>query len=128
MSAATVSVNKKLPDGTLISIGGTDAQDLEANLQALLPDSWREVLDQVQAAFNGQPAAPAQDQFAQAQANVQAAFPQAAPAPAAPPGAPVCDHGRPREYKQGEKNGRAWKAWFCTHPDRNAQCPAKWVR
>lgn len=41
--------------------------------------------------------------------------------------APSCAHG-PRVPASGFKNGRMWKAWFCT-ADRNAgQCSAQWVK
>ena len=41
--------------------------------------------------------------------------------------APTCDHG-PRTYREGtSKAGKPYKAWFCSSPDRNAQCSPEWA-
>jgi hypothetical protein len=152
VSAATVSINKKLTDGTLLSIGGTNADDFLINAKALLGGE-SDVLAAFEQAFGAS--------FSQATANVTNAFPEAqfqappqpqqhekafrdgggvfAPpaAPAAaprqgpPPGtsAPTCDHGQPREWKTGtSKAGKAYKGWFCQNPNRDAQCAPQWVR
>jgi hypothetical protein len=69
-------------------------------------------------------------QLHQAASTVNRGFSQQAPPPSQPaaPSAPLCDHGVPREYKSGEKNGKTWAAWFCNGTrDRNEQCPPKWV-
>ena len=80
MSAATSSVNKKLQDGTLISIGGTSAEDLVRNLAFLLGEEESDdIVAEIKRAFTPTAAgtAPAQQQVQQAVQNVQAAFPQA---------------------------------------------------
>lgn len=46
-------------------------------------------------------------------------------APAAPP-APTCMHG-PRVHRSGNKNGKAWSAWFCPQPKgASDQCGPEW--
>lgn len=42
------------------------------------------------------------------------------------PPAPSCQHG-PMQYREGNKNGKDWKAYFCPSRDRNNQCKAQWV-
>lgn len=106
MSAATSSVNKKLQDGTLISIGGTSAEDLVRNLAFLLgDDEANEIVAEIKRAFTPTAAgsAPApQQQVQQAVQTVQNAFPQAQPVAAQQGGAQVetCpSHGQPVVWK-----------------------------
>lgn len=135
MSAATVSINKKWPDGTLISIGGTDADDFLTNVKALLGEDTA-VLAEFERAFT----AAAANVIAEAENVVRGAFPDAAPPPPTqasrrpagpPPGqnAPVCEHGYAREYKQGTNGaGKAWKAWMCPLRRDEGACAPQWVR
>jgi hypothetical protein len=48
--------------------------------------------------------------------------PEAAPVPS-------CEHGS-QIWKEGEKNGRAWGGYFCSHAPRTgeAKCPTNWYR
>jgi hypothetical protein len=48
--------------------------------------------------------------------------PEAAPVPS-------CEHGS-QIWKEGEKNGRAWGGFFCSHAPRTgeAKCPTNWYR
>jgi len=41
--------------------------------------------------------------------------------------APSCEHGH-MQWKEGEKNGRAWGGYFCAHAPRTgeAKCPTNW--
>ncbi len=41
--------------------------------------------------------------------------------------APSCEHGH-MQWKEGEKNGRAWGGYFCSHAPRTgeAKCPTNW--
>jgi hypothetical protein len=43
--------------------------------------------------------------------------------------APSCQHGH-MQWKEGEKNGRAWGGYFCAHAPRTgeAKCPTNWYR
>jgi hypothetical protein len=43
--------------------------------------------------------------------------------------APSCIHGS-QIWKEGEKNGRAWGGYFCSHAPRTgeAKCPTNWYR
>jgi hypothetical protein len=43
--------------------------------------------------------------------------------------APSCEHGS-QIWKEGEKNGRAWGGYFCSHAPRTgeAKCPTNWYR
>jgi hypothetical protein len=43
--------------------------------------------------------------------------------------APSCQHGH-MQWKEGEKNGRAWGGYFCSHAPRTgeAKCPTNWYR
>ena len=43
--------------------------------------------------------------------------------------APTCDQGcGPKVFKEGTgRTGKPYKAWFCSNPDRNAQCKPEWV-
>ena len=46
--------------------------------------------------------------------------------PAGGGAAPTCEHG-PRTYREGtSKAGKPYKAWFCSNPDRYAQCKPEW--
>jgi hypothetical protein len=40
---------------------------------------------------------------------------------------PSCEHGS-QIWKEGEKNGRAWGGYFCSHAPRTgeAKCPTNW--
>jgi hypothetical protein len=42
---------------------------------------------------------------------------------------PSCEHGS-QIWKEGEKNGRAWGGYFCSHAPRTgeAKCPTNWYR
>jgi hypothetical protein len=42
---------------------------------------------------------------------------------------PFCEHGS-QIWKEGEKNGRAWGGYFCSHAPRTgeAKCPTNWYR
>ena len=41
--------------------------------------------------------------------------------------APSCEHGH-MQWREGEKNGKAWGGYFCTYANRTgeAKCPTKW--
>ena len=41
--------------------------------------------------------------------------------------APSCEHGH-MQWRDGEKNGKAWGGYFCTYANRTgeAKCPTKW--
>jgi hypothetical protein len=128
VSSATCSVNKKLPDGTLISIGGKDATDMLTNLELLLPDEASEAIKaEIVSAFTpasaGGPVA-----------TVKQAFPEAEEVPpwerpeVPKPQGPTCEHGN-RVYKEGvSAKGNPYKLWACPSQNRNNQCPAKWVK
>jgi hypothetical protein len=136
MSAATISINKKLADGTLISVGGTSYDDFYQNILGVLNDSHAAaaVLEEVSQAL----VSPAATGFAEAGANVARSFPQATPAtpspvrivPDEPAGdtPPVCAHGMARTYKSGTSaGGKAWKAWMCVLP-KGQSCEPTWIR
>ena len=84
MSSATVSVNLKLQDGTLVQVGGVGFDDFHTTRVAF---AGVETADAVVASVKDRlvplsaggpaPAAPQRQQFQQAQQTVQAAFPQA---------------------------------------------------
>jgi hypothetical protein len=40
---------------------------------------------------------------------------------------PSCEHGH-MQWREGEKNGKAWGGYFCTYANRTgeAKCPTKW--
>ena len=80
MSGATVSSNKKLADGTLISIGGVGAEDFLNNLSILVGDDGvADIQAEIKRAFTptgaGAPAPRSTVTEQQGEANVRAAFP-----------------------------------------------------
>lgn len=132
MSAATISVNKKLNDGTLISVGGTSYDDFFANLVAAVGvEVAEDVSNEIRAALTptAAPSAGVAQVLSQATNVIAAAFPQAgnvqntSGAPGDTP--PLCDHGLARKYITGEKNGKAWAGWFCPQP-KGQTCPVQW--
>ena len=40
---------------------------------------------------------------------------------------PLCNHG-PMVLKNGTKDGKDYRGWVCPERDREAQCPAKWMK
>lgn len=40
---------------------------------------------------------------------------------------PLCNHGA-MVLKQGVKEGKEYRGWVCPSKDREAQCPAKWMK
>lgn len=40
--------------------------------------------------------------------------------------APICKHGH-MVWKEGEKNGKAWGAYFCTEKTKASQCAPQWM-
>lgn len=128
----TIQVSPKLPDGSLINIRGTAVSEVLEQLGTLaanagdLTDSMRLIaaagtaVNAGHAASQAAPAAPAPAAWTPPATNGAAA-----PAASQPGAAPSCQHG-PREYKTGEKNGKTWKAWFCTAP-KGQSCSAQWV-
>lgn len=128
----TVQVSPKLPDGSLINVRGMSVDAVVADLLSLaeksaqLTDAMRLIaaagtaVNAGHAAAQAAPAAPAPAAW-----TPPATAATAAPAASQPGAAPSCQHG-PREYKTGEKNGKTWKAWFCTAP-KGQSCPAQWV-
>lgn len=40
---------------------------------------------------------------------------------------PICNHGA-MVLKQGVKDGNEYRGWVCSSRDREAQCPAKWMK
>lgn len=133
---ATIQASAKTPDGRIFVVGGDSFDDFSSNLLAVYGGSGEHVnavLGEMQDAIAG--SAPT---TVAAVAAVQAAVPQAAPAPAArtqagpPPGGtnvPQCAHG-PRTNRSGGGPGtgkKAWEAWFCSAPRGQAQCEAQFV-
>jgi hypothetical protein len=142
MSAATISVNSKLPDGTLVQLGGIGWDDFYANtLGAAQGDvaAAEVILDKVRAAVglptDGQAVAVVQQNLS-AQ-HIPAGHYTTTPEPAqqqaasgTPAGltAPYCQHGQ-REYKAGtSKAGKAYKMWSCPSSDRASHCAREWLR
>ena len=42
--------------------------------------------------------------------------------------APSCEHGH-MQWKEGEKNGKAWGGYFCSYSGSTAhRCPTKWYQ
>jgi hypothetical protein len=149
MSAATISINSKLPNGDLVQLGGVGFDDFYANvLGAAQGDvaAAEVILDKVRAAvglptdgqavavlqqnLNAQPISDeAQQQYAPPQQAQQPASPSRQAA-GPPPGltAPYCQHGQ-RVYSAGtSKAGKPYKMWKCTSTDRASECPAEWLR
>lgn len=120
-------MNKKLPDGTLISVGGTSYDDFYINLLAALgdKDAAEDVMYELRAAFVPTAAGPG---LATAEANVTRAFPGVERAESADT-PPVCSHGMARVYKNGtsQASGKPWKAWMCVLP-KGQSCEPVWIR
>ncbi len=128
MSSATISVNKKLPDGTLISVGGTSYDDLYQNLLAIYNGNEEPVND-ILKEFRQVLIPTSAGSIADATANVARAFPQATPAPSTGGTTPQnCDHGMARVPKSGTSaTGKAWSALMCPMP-KGQSCQPVWVR
>lgn len=122
MSGATVSVNPKLGDGTIVQIGGVGFDDFYVNLVAFV---GIEDADNIVAAVKARvvpvsAGAVAPNYEQQAQQNVQNAFPNAAPvqqaAPAGAPGpAPIGANGRPKKWVPAgvsRKTGKPYTGFF----------------
>lgn len=135
--------SKKIGDETLF-IGGETASDFEADFRTLLGEqTFVDVVGKFAASLITTPggADPVLDRAVQTVVNsglVGQQYAQQAPLPPAQqwnqaPPAPVqagpsCAHG-PRTYKEGvSKQGKPYKAWFCSSQDRNNQCPAEWAK
>lgn len=128
MSGSTVSLNVKLPNGTLIQVGGVGADDFLANLSTFVPtDVADHIVKEIASAVtpistpapdtrNGQTGVGYQQEQAAAQG-------QPGPTP------PNCDHGWARKWVEGtsKKNNRPYKMWACT-ADRDQQCEPVWVK
>lgn len=119
MSAATVSYTKKNQDGSLISIGGTDATDFEANLVGLLgQEGASDIFEDIKRLF-APAAATGQSNVVQANFGQQQQTPpaaQAAPAPAQQGGdSRLCpSHNVPMELKTPPE-GKTWTPFYkCT--------------
>jgi hypothetical protein len=112
-------VSFRHPDGRTFTIGGSDPGTFEANAVGMGLNADKLIEDfQVL----GDPP------VAQAVANAAPIRQGGATAPAAP-GAPMCDHGMPRVFKDAftSKAGKAMpSSWQCQSRDRNDQCKAKW--
>jgi hypothetical protein len=137
MSAATISINSKLPNGDLVQLGGVGFDDFYANvLGAAQGDvaAAEAILDKVRQAV-GLPTNGSAVQVLQQNLGAQHVEPaqQAQPqqqAASVPAGltAPYCQHGQ-REYKAGtSKAGKAYKMWSCPSGDRASQCQPEWLR
>lgn len=126
-----LQANFKTNDGDLINVYAESADELANLLNTLAQAS--PLISSTGAALRGQPVQPGVAALQQAGFNPQP-VPQAAPAPAqAPPtvdtnvptgGGPACAHGT-KVWKQGEKNGRQWKAWMC--PTKVPGCAPTWA-
>jgi hypothetical protein len=137
MSAATISINSKLPNGDLVQLGGVGYDDFYANvLGAAQGDvaAAEVILDKVRAAVglptDGQAVQTVQKNLGAVSDEGQQAAPQQTQAAGPPPGltAPYCQHGQ-RVYQAGTSaKGKAYKMWKCTSTDRASECPAEWLR
>lgn len=120
MSAATVSYTKKNQDGSLVSIGGTDAKDFELNLVSILgQEGANEIFDDIKRLFT--PTAAGASNVVQANFGQQQPAP-AAQAPAQPAAVPpqggnstLCpSHNVPMELKTPPE-GKTWTPFYkCT--------------
>ena len=108
MSGAVLNVSKKLPDGTLIAIGGNDAEDFLNNVAILAGDDAVDAVKaEIAAALVGRgvvvttPAVVVTEQ--QAVANLQAAGATVQQhQPAQQHQAPLCPtHERPAQWREG---------------------------
>jgi hypothetical protein len=150
MSAATISINSKLPNGDLVQLGGVGFDDFYANvLGAAQGDvaAAEVILDKVRTAVglstDGQAVQvlqqnlsaqhiPAGHYVTSDVPSPQEAVAQTQQRQAAgpPPGltAPYCQHGQ-RVYQAGtSKANKPYKMWKCTSGDRANECPAEWIR
>lgn len=123
MSGATVSVNGKLSNGTLVSVGGVGYDDFHANLIGFLDgdvDTAQDVLEAARAAITP---VTADSGFAAAEANVAAAFPP--PVQTAPAGgqgeAPMGANGKPKRWVPpgvSKKTGKPYQGFWAEDRDK----------
>lgn len=137
MSENALQISKRLPDGTIVVVGGQNPTEFANNLTGVIGEEGR---DAVRALFYN---LIDDGGITKATATVETAFPEAAPAaptpapvsppprrsaPAAPPGnPPVCDHGYAREYKTGTGARGPWAAWFCSLKREEGACAPQWL-
>lgn len=121
---ANIQVSYRDQHGRIFVIGGSTPEEFELAVQGMLGnEKVGQVFDDFQLI--------ADPPVAEAVANAASLRTGNGPAAAAAsvPGAPLCDHGMPRVYKEAftSRAGRAMpSSWQCNNPDRNNQCKAKW--
>jgi hypothetical protein len=133
MSGATVSINKKWDDGTLVQIGGVGTTDFLQNLaQVVGSETADEIVASIAKSFTpasaGAPVAPpnytqqAQQNIANALPNAQPYQPPAQQAPAGAPGpAPMGDNGKPKRWVPAgvsKKTSKPYQGFWAEDRDR----------
>ena len=129
-----LQANFKTRQGTLLNVYASNAAELSQLLEELEATATQVaalegVLGAVSAA--APVSAPPSQQPREEPYGVNRKVPSGTPIakPSGGGAAPTCQQGcGPKVYREGtSKAGKPYKAWFCSNPDRNAQCKPEWV-
>lgn len=148
MSEKNYVVNVKTKLGTIFTVRGDSAAELNSNIKDVVENGSNEFVAALEELLLGTAPSPAVVQTAPATTNpvdvvvaavggtvISAPAPTYAPAPVAVPEqgnntvAPPCAHGTRTFVQAAPGSGKTWKAWMCPQPKgATDKCDPQWIK